>query len=241
VADQGKDISFFVPCYNEEENVVPTMETIRVAMAERSWSSEILVYDDASVDRTAENVEAYQSAHLETEVRLFRNQRRRGPGANYLKGAFAARGRHYMMVSGDNDTPLASLQVLLAQIGRADMVIPYLENMQERPWLRRVLSKTFTRLVGWVSGSHLPYYNGMVIHRTETVRRFQPRTAGFAYQAEILCQAVANGLSYVEVPIRTVPQRGAFTTSALRLPNVISVVGSLGRMLWDPKYHRSGG
>lgn len=236
-AHETKDISFFVPCYNEENNIIPTLDTIRMAMASRPWSSEILVYDDGSTDHTSQQVQAYQSSHPDMNIRLFTNDINRGLGTNYLRGAIEAQGAHYLMVCGDNDTPPATLEALLNQLGKADMVVHYIGNMEERPWIRRLLSMAFTSLVRKISGSSLRYYNGMVLHRTETVRRFQPHTAGFAYQAEILCQALAHGISFIEVPLRTVPQKGSFRTSAFRLTNIISVASSLWRIFRDPKYH----
>jgi len=231
------DVSFFVPFYNESGNAVPTIEMIVGCADARKISYEILAFDDASTDGCGEEVERYVAGHPGSPVTLIRNKANAGLGRNYLSGARIAKGEHYMMVCGDNDTPRETLDFILDHKGKADMIIPYLMNLGERPLGRRVFSRLFTALVGSISGSYLEYYNGIVLHKTATVLRFAPLSAGFAYQAEILCQAVAAGLSYVEIPIRTKPQLGFFLTSAFRLPNILSVLRGLWIILSHRRYH----
>ena len=47
-----KDITIFVPCYNEEGNIIDTFNTIISALVETKLSWEIIVIDDASVDKS---------------------------------------------------------------------------------------------------------------------------------------------------------------------------------------------
>ena len=48
------DLTLFVPCFNEEENIVATLDTIREAMPElKDIDYEVLVTDDGSHDRTS--------------------------------------------------------------------------------------------------------------------------------------------------------------------------------------------
>jgi len=54
---------FVVPCLNEEENVLGTIETITKAMERVDCRFEILVFDDGSQDNTSGVVAAYQSAN----------------------------------------------------------------------------------------------------------------------------------------------------------------------------------
>ena len=50
------DITFFVPCYNEEKNVTKTLNTIISAVNKTKLSFEIIVVDDKSEDLTKEVV-----------------------------------------------------------------------------------------------------------------------------------------------------------------------------------------
>ncbi|MCG3205125.1 MAG: Undecaprenyl-phosphate 4-deoxy-4-formamido-L-arabinose transferase [Elusimicrobia bacterium] len=231
------DITFFLPCYNEEKNIVNAIETTQKAMEGRPQSYEILVYEDGSRDNSLSNIKQFMNTNPHVPIVLVQNEKNRGLGTNYVAGSLIAKGTYYMMVCGDNDTPLHTLNFMLDQLGKADIIVPYLFDMHDRPWGRRVVSNIFTKLVGSITGSHLKYYNGIVIHKTATVRRFPPNATGFAYQAEILCEAVANGLTYMEVPVKTLARAGFINTSAFRWRNVLSVSNSLWKMAWGKKYH----
>ena len=57
--DSGIDISFFVPCLNEEKNICDSLNVILSATKETDVSYEVLVVDDHSTDRTIAVVEEF--------------------------------------------------------------------------------------------------------------------------------------------------------------------------------------
>ena len=109
-ADDAVEVSFMVPCLNEEENVVGTIETIMSALTRVGCSYEILVFDDGSQDNTAGVVTAFQAAHPQAPVRLFRNKVNRGLSFNFVEAAFQGRGRYYRAVPGDNVEPVELIE-----------------------------------------------------------------------------------------------------------------------------------
>lgn len=236
---QPPDVSFLVPCYNEEANAVGTIETIESCLKGRRLTYEIIVVDDASTDATVARVEAYRAAHPDRLVSLHCNTENHGLGWNYALGAFLAKGRYYMLVHGDNENPPAVISALLDSLGSADMIIPYVENQHERPFIRQVISRTFIALVNLLTGHRLRYYTGSVLHLRENVERFKSKASGFAYQAEILCRALNHGCSFREIPYQAVvrPDR---KTSVFYMRNIISVIMSLCRIaLWRVQAHTS--
>lgn len=226
---ESVDVTFFVPCYNEAENIAATLTTIESVVSTRSLSYEIIVVDDNSRDGTSAVVHAYRGAKADVPIRLQRNERNMGLGHNYLASASRARGRYYMLVNGDNDIPAVTISMILDHLGRADVIVPYLENQASRPLYRRVLSRLFTFLVNLLGGHRLRYYNGPVLHFRTNVERFKPNAAGFAYQAELLCRALDHGCSYLEVPFRSAMWPNT-KTSAFHISNIVSVTASLGRI-----------
>lgn len=218
------DISFFVPCYNEEENVVGAIEKLVELAPRAGLSYEILVFDDASRDRTVEVVEAYQQQHPDIPLRLYANRVNRGVARNFVEGAFRARGKYYRLVCGDDVEPLESHQALAKRLGEADIIIPYFTEIGGRKPHRHIISWLYTRLVNAVSGYRLRYYNGCPIYRRADVLRYHIEATGFGYQAEFLTRLLREGRSYVEVPLVSIDRAGSATVN---LRNFISVAHSL--------------
>jgi glycosyltransferase involved in cell wall biosynthesis len=218
------DISFFVPCYNEEPNVVGAIEKLAHVAREKGLSYEILVFDDCSKDRTVAVVEAYQDAHPDIPLFLFKNSVNRGVSRNFVEGAFRGRGRYYRLICGDDVEPIETHLSMLRRIGQADIIVPYFTEISGRPFHRHVISKLYTRLVNLCSGYQLRYYNGCPIYRRYDVLRFHVETTGFGYQAEFLTRLLHEGRSYVEVPLVSIDREGS---GSLNIRNFLSVGHSL--------------
>jgi cellulose synthase/poly-beta-1,6-N-acetylglucosamine synthase-like glycosyltransferase/peptidoglycan/xylan/chitin deacetylase (PgdA/CDA1 family) len=80
-ADQegGPGVSILIPAYNEQENIAATVESV---VRTQYRNREIIVIDDGSQDRTADEVRAVITAHPEERIRLISVQN--GGKANAL-------------------------------------------------------------------------------------------------------------------------------------------------------------
>jgi glycosyltransferase involved in cell wall biosynthesis len=195
------DLTLFVPCYNEEQRIVGTLETIRAAQAEVACSYEVIVVDDGSRDRTCAVVEEYQRAHPEMPVRLHRNPSNLGLARSFVDTAFQGRGRHYRLVCGDNVEPKETMVTLLRHLGKAELVVPYYPVLPGKSRARLMISKTFTFLVSSLSGHSVRYYNGCALYRRYHVMRWAPYNYGFGFQADLITTLLDEGVSYVQVPV----------------------------------------
>jgi glycosyltransferase involved in cell wall biosynthesis len=218
------DISFFIPCYNEEANVVGAIEKLVHVSSKLGLSYEILVFDDCSRDRTVATVQAYQSEHPVVPLRLFVNNVNRGVARNFFEAAFRARGRYYRLVCGDDVEPLESHERLLCHLGQADIIVPYFTSIKGRPFHRHVISRLYTRLVNYASGNRLRYYNGCPIYRRIDVLRFHVETTGFGYQAEFLTRLIHENRSILEVALLSIDREGS---GSVTVRNGLSVGHSL--------------
>src|SRR5262249_17639751 len=118
-------ISFVVPCFNEEDNVGPTVETIRAVMAAETHY-EIIPVDDRRTDATLPRMKAL--AEADPRIRVVSNPVNLGLGGSYKRGVEVAQGTHVIMLPGDNGFPADSVAEILRQAGRADIVIPVVSN-----------------------------------------------------------------------------------------------------------------
>lgn len=224
------DVTFFVPCLNEEGNIGPTIQNIIDVGARMDVTYEIIVFDDASKDGSVAEIKEMANKHPSVAIRVIENDHRRGLARNYVDGSYIGSGKYYMCVNGDNAEPAESLEKILGARGQADIVVPVFLDLDSRRGGRKALSRMFCFFVNTLSGNHLGYYNGPALHHRFNVMRWHADTDGFAYQAEIITRLIQEGASYVEVKIANYDrQRGRST--ALNFKNFLAVSHSLFQIL----------
>jgi len=220
-------ICFVVPCFNEEDNVAPTVQSIRAAMgSERPF--EIVLVDDCSTDRTLQRMQ--DLAEADARIRVLHNPVNLSLGGAYKRGVAVAQAEHVMMIPGDDGFPADSIAEIMRHAGEADIIIPVVINSGVRSWFRAVASRGFTTLLNWLFWLGVGYYNGAVLHRTALLQTIEIRTNSFAYQAEALVKLIARGATYAHCYV-SIQERAAGRSSALSLKNQIAVWRTIGHLL----------
>jgi len=220
------DLTIFISCYNEEEYIIATIETVTAAAHAAALRYEILVIDDGSRDNSRQLVADYIAAHPAENIVLRANRSNKGLAQNYMDGAFLGQGKYYRLICGDNAEPEESIFSVFRAIGKADIIVPYYTSSEGKGLKRRLISSTYTGIVNLVTGNRLHYYNGLAVHLRYNVMRWHPNTRGFGFQADILCLLLDLGFSYLEVPVITIEQRRG-SSNALTFRNFLSVGHSL--------------
>jgi glycosyltransferase involved in cell wall biosynthesis len=220
------DLSLFVACYNEEEGIIPTLETVVAAASEVGISYDVVIIDDCSTDRSVEVILAFLEAHPDLPITLYINEVNQGVGANYAEGAFRCRGKYYRMICGDNVESKDTLVSIFSRIGEADMIIPYPADTTFRGPFRRGVSRAFTLLVNLLSGFRIRYYNGLAVHFRYNVMRWHSNSHGFGFQADLITRLLDLKASYIEIPVYP-NERAAGATKAFKFRNICSVSHTL--------------
>lgn len=221
------DLTVFVSCYNEQDFIVDTMETVCAALDELGTVSyEIVVVDDCSKDSSSDKVKAYIVAHPQARIVLRTNRVNRGLAQNYLDVAFVGKGKYYRLICGDNAEPKETMTAVFREIGQADMIIPYYVSNEGKSAYRKFISNAYSSLVNLISGFRLHYYNGLAVHLRYNVMRWHPNTRGFGFQADIICMLLDQGFSYKEVAVKSIERRSG-GSNALTFKNLLSVAHTL--------------
>jgi len=103
-----QDLTIVVPCLNEIENIVGTLENIFQTLKDQPFKYEIIVVDDLSEDGTFAVANRWAKQHDEKiPVRVIRRSlQRRGYGAVVRYGTAYGSGRYCIFVSADNVDPI---------------------------------------------------------------------------------------------------------------------------------------
>ena len=222
----GCDLTLFVACYNEEQGIIPSIETAVAAAREAGRSFDIVVVDDASTDRSVEIVRQYMARHPDLPITLVVNEKNQGLANNYAEAAFWGHGKYYRLICGDDVETQGTLTTVFRRLGEADILSTYHADASARPPARRVISRAYTTLINILGGHRLKYYNGLAVHLRYNVLRWHSNAYGFGFQADLLTRLLDMGATCLEIPV--VPKertRGA--SKAFTLRNFCSVAHTL--------------
>lgn len=215
-------ITFVVACYNEEANIEATLDCLLAACRQRDLPYEILVMDDGSRDSSQAIIKRYADSHPECPIRIHVNHRNMGLGYNYFEGAFIARGEYYRLVCGDNVEPLETFLTVLDNVGTADVVAFFYPEVPGKARWRLAMSRLYTRMVDFLCGYKVNYYNGLAIHRRYNVMRWNSQKSGFSFQADLLVRVLDTGATIKQVSLKA-HERTDGKSTAYSIKNILSV------------------
>lgn len=242
------ELSIVIPAYNEERAIGDILQRVLAQRAALAASGaphvEIIVVDDGSRDRTAEEVAAFES------VGLLRHETNHGYGAALKTGFGAARGEWLAFLDADGTYPPESFPELLkiAREREADVVIGsrMLSKDSEMPLVRRVGNTVFAALLSLVGTQRISdSASGMRLFRRSALEQLYPLPDGLDFTPAMSTRAVHEGLRMVEAPIPYRERVGAsklnpfsdglrFLRSILwtaTLYNPVGIFGTLGLAL----------
>ena len=203
-------LSVVIPTYREEARIGPTLRKISAYLGQQPWSSEIVVSDDGSPDRTASAVlTAAESTPV--PIRLLRLEVNRGKGYAVREGMLAAVGRLRLFSDADLSTPIEEMGVLIEVVRRrnADVVIgsralPGALIALHQPWYREGMGRIFNAFVRFVGLVDCPDTQcGFKLLTAEAARAVLPRLTieRFGFDVELIWIALSLGLRVWQVPI----------------------------------------
>jgi dolichol-phosphate mannosyltransferase len=187
-----------IPVRNEESH----LETVLAAVLQ--YAGDVLVVDDGSTDRTPELLRKFPT------VQVIRHETNRGYGAG-LRSAFARTleagydGLVTLDCDGQHEPSL--IPSIAARLEAADIVsgsryLRVFDPAQRPPEERRRINVEVTRWLNECLGLDLTdAFCGFKAYRRGALEKFDITDDGYAMPLQVWVQAVAHGLSIVEVPV----------------------------------------
>lgn len=199
-------LSLIIPAYNEAGRIGATLKQCLDYFSRQTYTWEIIVVDDGSLDGTADIVRQEFPA-----VRIEAYSPNRGKGYAVKQGMRAATGEYRVFYDADGSTPIGEIDKLWPVLARgADIAIGSRSlpgsqvEVHQRP-LREWMGRTFNLFTRTLLGE--PYADtqcGFKAFTAESAAKVFPRQTinRFCFDSELLYIARAHGLKIEEVPVR---------------------------------------
>ncbi|HVY79143.1 MAG TPA: glycosyltransferase family 2 protein [Solirubrobacterales bacterium] len=197
------DLSIVIPVLNESEALPDLLEEIRQACDALGVSWEAIVVDDGSTDGSFDLVEELASER--PWLRGVRLRRNFGKSAALAAGFERSRGETVVTIDGDGQDDPADIPALLARLEEgADLASGWKQDRQD-PLSRRLASKVFNRITGWLTGVSMHDMNcGFKAYRGACARSLEVYGELHRYMPVLASQ---QGWRVAEVPVNHRPRR----------------------------------
>jgi glycosyltransferase involved in cell wall biosynthesis len=162
-------ISVVVPLHNEERSIALLYEELQASLDPLGEDWEAVFVDDGSTDGS---LSALTRLHArEDNVRVVRLRRNFGKAAALAAGFAQAAGDRVVTIDGDLQDDPSEIPRLLAKLEEGFDLVSGWKARRRDPLSRRIPSKVFNRVAGWMSGLRLHDMNcGLKAYRAEVVR-----------------------------------------------------------------------
>ena len=224
-------LTIIVTAYNEEKTIAETVADTIKALKKYKADYEIIAVNDCSVDRTGKILNTL--ARKDRRLRIVHNRVNKNIGYNMRLGGSLAKKEFCMVfVNGDGPPTQDSFSKLFSAIGKKELVLGYSLNYGNRHWFRRFLSLAFAKILNFLFGFNIRYYNGPVILKTEVWKTIPMTIDNFAYMAEVTTTLLKRGVTYLEVPVVfSIPEQKGLNMVMLRR-NIFGVATTLASLFW---------
>ncbi len=199
-------LSLIIPAFNEEKRLPETLLQVHNFISAQKYSSEVLVIENGSLDKTYQVAKAFCEKHSHFSVQ---RAAARGKGLAVQQGMLAATGQYRIMLDADLSMPIEEVNRFLPPNGeKADIVIA----SREAPGAVRYKEPGFRHLGGRLINTMIRLLALPGLQDTQcgfkgfrggvATDLFSKQTIlGWAFDVEILYMARLRGYSIEELPI----------------------------------------
>jgi dolichyl-phosphate beta-glucosyltransferase len=202
-------LTIIIPAYNEERRLPRSLDRIVEFVDEQcakgAFSTEVLVVENGSRDRTTDVAESYAARHPYIHVL----HSGKGKGAAVRAGMMAGQGSYLFMCDSDLSMPIEEvLKFLPPALDGYDVAIASREgpgaHRYDEPPFRHIMGRVFNLIVRVIA---IPRFQdtqcGFKSFRREVAREIfaELTTAGWSFDVEALFVALRRGYRVVAIPI----------------------------------------
>lgn len=195
-----------IPMYNEEDNVLITLEEVKKVLKIYD-SYQILAVDDGSSDQTLQLLEKF--AEENQELKVLSHPVNMGMGRALQTGFEKAEGDVVITLDADLSYDPKYITKLIHELceNHLDIVIgsQYMEGgeTEDIPFIRLFISKMANKIVGYALDENISTVTGILrAYRKEVIESIEIESNGTEINPEILSKAISIGFKVKEIPVK---------------------------------------
>lgn len=237
-------LSIIIPAHNEANRLPDTLEQVFGFLQKQTFTSEVIVVENGSSDKTFEIAQGFAAQHA--NLRVIQNDWR-GKGLAIQRGIKEAQGEFLFLCDADLSMPIAEISKFIPpQLQNVDIAIASREApgavRYHEPYYRHLTGRVFNTLIRLLVLPTLQDTQcGFKCIRADVARdifRYQTLT-GWAFDVEMLFIARHHRYQVVEIPIHwyfNADSKISVLRDSLRMfLDLLVIRRNARRGLYDPK------
>ena len=227
-----KELSVFLPCYNEVQNLPQTVKNVLTNLKRVAEKYELIIVNDGSKDDTRQVAEKF--AAKDQNIRIVDHPINRGYGAAFKSGLYAAKYAWISFIDADGQFDFSEIDqfIKIQNETTADLVIGYYRKRQVAP-MRKLNTFAWQMVVFLLFGFRVRDIDcgfKLISKKVvDTIPKLESERGAFI-SSEFLIKAKKKGYRIVEIPVTHYPRLKGEGTGA-KLNVIIKSFADLFR-LW---------
>jgi len=228
-------LTICVPAFNESHSIEKNLKRLTLFCESNIKNYQIIFIDDGSTDNTF----LLGSKLFRKEDLCLKKVKNEGLAAAYKTAINHASKDYFILFPSDNAWNPQDLMKIYDQRNKAEIIIPYLVQMNDKSRFRKILSRVYVIILNALFIESIKYYNGIVLHKTENLKAVKCLSNSFAYQTEYLLKMIKlKQKSYIQIPFNT-NQRESGKSKALKVDNILKVLSDIQRLFFEIMFKES--
>lgn len=201
-------LSIIIPAYNEQNTLERLIDYVQ--SVEYPIEHEIIIIDDASIDRTHEKefVIKLKSKTEGSHIRIFKNRINRGKGFSVRKGIRRARGDIIIVQDADTEYDPSEIPKLIAPIIRGESDVVYGSRFlhkfrpKDMAFPNLIANKVLTHFTNLLFGIKLTDMETCYkAFRVDVIKGIKLRANRFTFEPEVTALLAKKKIKIKEIPI----------------------------------------
>lgn len=201
----NKFISIIIPMYNEEARINKFLSYVVHYLENKTFSYEIILVDDGSIDSTIEITKAVFEKYLPGSYKIIRLTENHGKGGAVKKGMLEASGDYIFFIDADGSTSIEEIDNFILHFNKEfDIYIAVRTIKHVAPFKRKFFGNGYIYLANFFLFMNISDFTcGLKCYRHDIAREIFSRQTlnNWSFDAENLYIAKKYGYAVKEIPV----------------------------------------